>query len=122
MCGAGDDRVGFVLRGHVVVCEETRGRVYRGLQPARADNGRNVRCSSHARAAPSRKVAFLYNSLVPSVYLCCNHCCFFQTNSVIGSVIVIVGLYIMLWGKDKEMSHNQEKLEEGNEELKISVP
>ncbi|KAG6405449.1 hypothetical protein SASPL_133038 [Salvia splendens] len=42
--------------------------------------------------------------------------------SVIGSVIVIVGLYIMLWGKDREMSHNQQKLVEGNEEMKISVP
>ncbi|KAL1556442.1 WAT1-related protein-like protein [Salvia divinorum] len=42
--------------------------------------------------------------------------------SVIGSVIVIVGLYIMLWGKDREMSHNQQKLVEGNEEMKISIP
>lgn len=55
-CGAGDDRVGDVLCGHVVVCEETGACVHRGLQPARADNGSIVRRSGHARAAPSRKV------------------------------------------------------------------
>lgn len=54
--GAGDDRVGDVLCGHVVVCEETGACVHRGLQPARADNGSIVRRSGHARAAPSRKV------------------------------------------------------------------
>ncbi|XP_057773626.1 WAT1-related protein At4g01440-like isoform X2 [Salvia miltiorrhiza] len=43
--------------------------------------------------------------------------------SVIGSVVVIAGLYIMLWGKDREMSHNQEKLVQGNhQEMKISIP
>ncbi|KAH6831359.1 hypothetical protein C2S53_014532 [Perilla frutescens var. hirtella] len=38
--------------------------------------------------------------------------------SVIGSVIVIAGLYILLWGKDREMHmNNQEKLVEGSEEM-----
>lgn len=38
---------------------------------------------------------------------------------MIGSVTVICGLYVMLWGKDREMRHNQEKkLVEGIEEMK----
>lgn len=36
------------------------------------------------------------------------------SNSVIGSVTVFVGLYVMLWGKDKEMQ-SEEKL--GDEEM-----
>lgn len=34
---------------------------------------------------------------------------FHASNSLIGSVTIIAGLYIMLWGKDKEMQ-NQQKL------------
>lgn len=34
---------------------------------------------------------------------------------MIGSVIVFVGLYVMLWGKDKEMQ-SEEKLVQGNDE------
>ncbi|KAL0287365.1 UNVERIFIED_CONTAM: WAT1-related protein [Sesamum angustifolium] len=38
--------------------------------------------------------------------------------SLIGSVTVIAGLYILLWGKDKEMQKPEQKLVQGTEEIK----
>ncbi|KAL0446574.1 UNVERIFIED_CONTAM: WAT1-related protein [Sesamum latifolium] len=38
--------------------------------------------------------------------------------SLIGSVTVIAGLYILLWGKDKEMQKQEQKLVQGTEEIK----
>ncbi|KAL0409169.1 UNVERIFIED_CONTAM: WAT1-related protein [Sesamum radiatum] len=38
--------------------------------------------------------------------------------SLIGSVTVIAGLYILLWGKDREMQKQEQKLVQGTEEIK----
>ncbi|KAG8374495.1 hypothetical protein BUALT_Bualt10G0000800 [Buddleja alternifolia] len=42
--------------------------------------------------------------------------------SLMGSVIVIAGLYILLWGKDKEMRKNDIKLVQETEEIKDQEP
>ncbi|PIN09541.1 hypothetical protein CDL12_17879 [Handroanthus impetiginosus] len=42
--------------------------------------------------------------------------------SLIGSVTVIAGLYILLWGKDKEMQKQETKLVQETEEIKEQEP
>ncbi|KAF4353069.1 hypothetical protein CsatB_004895 [Cannabis sativa] len=42
--------------------------------------------------------------------------------NVIGSVVVIIGLYILLWGKKKEMQNFANKLAQETEENKIQEP
>lgn len=44
---------------------------------------------------------------------------FHASNSLIGSVTVIAGLYILLWGKDKEMQNQEKSVQvQETEELK----
>ncbi|XP_062074756.1 WAT1-related protein At3g30340-like [Humulus lupulus] len=46
----------------------------------------------------------------------------FYLGNLIGSVVVIIGLYILLWGKKKEMQNFADKLAQEAEENKIPEP
>lgn len=42
--------------------------------------------------------------------------------SLLGSIIVIAGLYMLLWGKNKEMQNGATKVAQETEEMKEQEP
>lgn len=46
---------------------------------------------------------------------------FLLSASVLGSALVILGLYFLLWGKSKETRNSEVKPAEGNEENKVQL-
>lgn len=42
------------------------------------------------------------------------HCCCSTIYSIIGGVVVILGLYMLLWGKDKDQEYNANKQQESD--------
>lgn len=128
MCdNAGDGRIWLVFCGAFMVCEEEGSCVHCIIQSSSPDNSSHDWHSFLARAASSWKVnvynnysyvhqyglkAFSYEvmGLIFKWLWCC---------SLLGSILVMVGLYILLWGKMVE-TQNQEseaKLFQQDEEI-----
>lgn len=47
---------------------------------------------------------------------------YLMMSSLLGSITVIAGLYILLWGKNKEMQNCVAKVSQGTEEIKDQEP
>jgi len=129
----GDSWVKCVLRGHVMVCEEEGSGLYGSIQPSCSDNVWHDWYPSLARAAASWKVIsrmYLATYSNYAIFFYKNHLTlqlnltwFFLLFSVVGSVLVMIGLYILLWGKSKDMMQNSAtKFLQGVEEAKEQEP
>jgi hypothetical protein len=119
---AGDRWIGDRVRAHVVVHPGARPAVRVHVQPAVARRRRHLRLGHPRREDPRRQVVIDWHTQQTSCYmlslslslhfgdisfhLLITKPFFFKPLkcSAIGSALIVAGLYMVLWGKGKEMN------------------
>lgn len=101
LIGAGGIRL--VLCGNGMVCQTKGTSFYSSIYPTYTDVCGCAWSLYITRGNLSRKVGSSYHSYFSTFYIAFSLITFLSViSSVVGSVLVISGMYMLLWGKSKE--------------------